>query len=729
MKRLLVSSLVLLVSLAPAEMVDYVNPFIGAASDVPLGPENIHGFGKCFPGVATPGGMVQLSPDTTTTNDNGSGYSWHHPTLEGFSFLHMSGVGWYGEFGNFQVMPTVGAREFDREKACAPLDHKLEVAKAGYYSVQLPRYGVKTELTCAPRAGIIRFTYPQSDCARLQIDLGRRVGQKQRWLAHSEQFVRRVNDTTIEGYMRCPCADGGWGRGDGGVSYTVYFSCEFSRPLEKWGAAEKLAPLADNQPEYRGTNLVFFTEFATAANEQVLMRAGFSFVDVDGARRNLANDIPDFNFERVRIAARQLWQNAFNCIDVEGGSEKERIIFATALYHSLIDPRMIADVDGRYRNAVGEVCQSGKFVQRTVFSGWDVFRSEFPLLTIIRPDIVRDTICSMMEVMDCGARNTLPVWDIFGCKSSCMIGNPLIPVITDAYEKGIRGFDAEHALELSLRSNVLRGNYNGAGKLLYRDLSSALEYAYDDWCAGRLAQLLGKDDVAATMFARAQCYTNYWSSEANWMRSRNRDGSWYKWEGRTKHGQGCVESNPYQQGWFVPHDIEGLIRLMGGRDKFTDELEQFFEKTRPDFLWNDYYNHSNEPVHNVPFMFAFSSRPYLVQKWTRRICNQAYGTDVFGLVGNDDVGQMSAWYVLTSIGIHPVCPGDGRWILTSPLFTRVTLRLPNGKTFIIKSNASAENIYIRRAVLNGHELKRPYITTAELNAGGILELELSNDHP
>lgn len=712
-----------------AAMVDCIDPMIGAVTYPEHEINNVHGFGKTFPGATTPFGMVQLSPDTITGGDNGSGYSYSHKTIEGFSLMHMSGIGWYGEFGNFQVLPTVGARQFDREKACSPFSHEQEVAKAGYYQVDLLRYGIRVELTAGPRTGFYRFTYPKCDSSRIQIDLGRRIGQKDRWLAASEQTVRVVGSRAIEGKIHCPHADGGWGRGDGFVMYTVHYRAEFSKPIEKFGVWDR-DEVFEGLRAYSGTNVGFFVEFPTDAGEQVEMRVGVSFVDVEGARKNLLADAPAFDFDGQRERARARWMAALEGIAVKGGTERERTIFATALYHAFIDPRAVADVDGRYRAADRTIGQSDDFVQRTVFSGWDVFRSAFPLYTLVRPDIVSDTVNSMLDVVRRGVRPSLPVWDIFGCGSSCMLGNPLIPVMADAWEKGIRTFDGTYALEQAVRTMNMKYACNLPNGWYPGSLSYTLEHAYDDWCVARLAEMQGRDDLAQTHFSRAKWYTNCWDRTVGWMRARNEDGSWKEWKGRTVHGQGCAESNPYQQGWFVPHDPEGLVRLMGGRGKFTDELERFFEGTPADFQWNDYYNHPNEPCHFIPYQFAFSEKPWLTQKWTRRILAQAYGTGPYGLCGNEDVGQMSAWYVLSAIGLHPNCPGDGRWYLTSPIFTETVIRLDPkyypGGTFTIRApKADAEHVYIRSVRLNGKTLDRLWISTKEVSAGGILELDLA----
>ncbi len=711
------------------DMADEVNPFIGAVTQHPRSALGGHGLGKTFPGAATPCGMIQLSPDTITGGDNGCGYSYHHETIEGFSFTHLSGVGWYGDFGNFQVMPTTGERILDREKAKSAYSHEREVAEAGYYAVTLDRYGIRAEMAAAPRAGILRFTFPESKEARVQIDLGRRVGQIGRWLKHSRQHVKVVDERTIEGRIECPWQDGGWGRGAGRVHYVVNYTCVFSKPFKKFGVWDK-EKILEGCREYTGANTGFFAEFDTAPGEQILMRAGLSYVDQEGARKNLANDIPDFDFDRVRAASLALWSDAFAGVKVKGGSVDDRIVFATCLYHALIDPRMIGDVDGRYMGSDGKIYRNEHFTARTVFSGWDVFRSEMPLLTLIRPDIVNDTICSMIRWMELGPRDTLPVWDLFGCTSSCMVGNPIIPCIADAYEKGIRGWDAETAWRLAEATSRRRGN--AACGWTPNSLSVTLEYAYDDWCMGKFAEMLGKKDDAKRYYERAGWYKNIWSEEAGWLRSRNADGSWTPWRGRHVHGQGAVESNPWQQGWFVPHDVYGLMELMGGAKKFADELELFFDKAPANFMWGDCYNHPNEVTHLVPFMFPHCGRPWLTQKWTRRICEGAYGNEVYGYVGNEDEGQMSAWYILAASGLHPECPGSGVWILTSPMFPEVSFRLDpkytKGKSFTIRANGvSKTNMYIRSAKLNGKLLDRAWITTKEVSNGGLLELEMGGE--
>lgn len=739
---------------------DYINPFIGASTSNEIG-GSVHGLGKTFPGAATPFGMVQLSPDTRTGDDTGPGYSWHHNTIEGFSFVHMSGIGWFGEFGNFLVMPTTGELKTSKGRDEKPeegyrsrFSNDTEVAKAGYYAVTLDDYNIRTELTAAPKAGMIRFTYPKSNQSRIQIDLSRRIGG-----TSTEQFIEVVDDRTIRGWMKCPPEGGGWGNGAGNVDYTIYFYCQFSKPLSDYGiwsanipddwerlrldvAGEKYQRLVSESmiekgiKKKQGKHLGFFTEFKTEANEEALLKCGISFVSMDGAKKNLEHDIPHWNFDKTRKQADDSWAKVLESIHVEGGTERDKIIFSTALYHSFIDPRVINDVDGNYIGADTKVhnLDDLNFQYRTIFSGWDVFRSQFPLMTIINPELVNDEINSLLQIAELSGRNYYPRWEIMNAYSGCMLGNPAVSVLVDAWQKGIRNYDIEKAYEYAKKSVEIFGNgekgytSKSSEDKKIASISHTLEYAYTDWCVGKLAEILGKDEEAKIYYKKGQNYRNIWDQDVKWFRGREEDGSWMKWQGKLKHGQGCKESNPYQQGWFVPHDIRGLQELMG-LDYFEQELLTFFDSIPGNFMWNNYYNHANEPVHHVPFLFNVIGKPWLTQKWSRTICEKAYGTDVLGLVGNEDVGQMSAWYILSAIGFHPVCPGDGIYQITSPVFNRVDIKLDDnyysGKKFtVIANNNSKENIYIQSAKLNGKVLNRSWISHKEVTDGGTLELEM-----
>jgi len=705
--------------------VDAVDPFIGS---VTTHPSSGHGLGKTIPGPCTPYGLVQLGPDTITGGDNGSGYSYEHKTIEGFSFTHMSGVGWYGDLGNLQVMPQVGEPVLDRVAAKSPFVKTSEKASAGYYAVTLDRGNIGVELTAAPRAGIIRFTFPEAPVSRIKVDLARRVGG-----CSVKQYVRRIDDRTVEGWMDCNAKGGGWGHGHGRCSYMVYFRMAFSVPMQAFGIWDQSTVWRD-RTEATTEAGGFFVEFPTTGGQQVLVKAGISFASLSGAAAHLEQEIPGWDFDEVHRAARATWAKALSVIDVEGGTKDQRQIFYTALYRTFIDPRCISDADGTFRAIDGALQKANGYTQRTIFSGWDVFRSQFPLMTLIAPRVVDDTINSLLYVARTDNQGRLPRWEMMLRESGCMLGDPAVSVIVDAWRKGIRNYDTAEAWK-AIRLTCLDPGRRRSGFKNWvekgwvpGDISRTLEYAYADACAAWFAQEMNAPEDAAVLWQRAQNYRNIFDPSVNWMRARNQDGTWAEWKGRTKHGQGCMESNPFQQGWFVPHDVPGLISLLG-KDRFIADLTEMLEKTPPDMKWNNYYNHANEPVHHVPFLPVYAGQPWLTQRWTREVINRAYKTGPYGLVGNEDVGQMSAWYVLAALGIHPVCPGDPVYIITSPLFPKATLRLDPtyypGGTFTVTTRATKPGaIYIRSATLNGKPLNRAWIRHDEITAGGTLSLEL-----
>ena len=736
------------------ELADYVNPFIGASTNVDAAGA-YHGLGKTFPGAATPFGMVQVSPNTITGGDNGSGYSYEHQTMEGFAMTQMSGVGWYGDLGNFLVMPmaggelqTIAGREDGSLKGYrSAYDKASETAQAGYYSVRLTDYDIQAECTATPRCGLLRFTFPENDRSRILVDLARRVGG-----TASEEYVEVMDSCTIRGWMRCLPEGGGWGNGAGQARYTVHFYATFSKPLETYGfwnaeipdgqdrhresvtstAYQQLvaqAPFTMGGHSIQGRHIGFFTEFPTIADEAVEMKVGISFVDMEGARKNYQAEAENLTFYQARYEAREKWQQELSRVTVSGGTEDERTIFYTALYHTMIDPRLYADADGRYIGGDYQVHQGrAGFDKRTIFSGWDVYRSQYPLQCLINPRMVSDMINSLVTLAEESGKNYYERWEFLNAYSGCMIGNPALPVIADAYQKGIRTFDAGKAYDIAVKTSELQGN----GSLGYTPgglaISQTLENCFADWCAGQLGLALGRPD-AQELIQKGQAYRNVFDPEVGWFRPRRADGEWEDWpeNARTREGYGCIESNPYQQGWFVPHDVAGMVELMGGREKVLADLNAFFDQTPENFLWNQYYNHANEPVHAVPFLFNRLGQPWKTQEWTRTICQKAYANRVEGLVGNEDVGQMSAWYVLAASGLHPYCPGDMRIEITSPLFDRIVFRLDKdyypGKSFIIEAHDnSPQNKYIQRAKLNGKPYNRCWLDFADIAAGGRLEL-------
>lgn len=744
----------------PGTPVAYVDPFIGASTNMDRA-GTYHGLGKTFPGATTPFGMVQISPNTITGGDNGSGYSHEHTTIEGFALTQMSGVGWYGDLGNFLIMPTTGTFHAVAGKEDGRIggyrshyDKASETAHPGYYSVLLTDYGIKAETSATPRCGIARFTFPKSDTARIQVDLARRVGG-----TAVEQYIKVVDDSTLTGWIHCTPAGGGWGDGGGKVEYKLYFYTRLSRPMENiafWStdfpegtrrhlndvnSTEYLRKVEQSRivrgvTELQGEHIGFFTEYSTEADECIEIKTGISFVDMEGARKNYMAEIDGKSFDEVHREAISLWDDALGKITVKGGTDKQLTAFYTALYHTMIDPRVCSDTDGRYTGADGKIHQSATdYARRTIFSGWDVFRSQFPLQNIINPSVVSDEINSLIAIAAESGRKYYPRWELLNAYSGCMIGNPAVPVIADAYAKGIRTFDVKKALEYAVNTS----EKFGTGHLGYSpepvSISCTLEYAYADWCVAQLAEVCGNDSLTAMFRDRAMAYRNVFDPTVGWFRPRMADGSWAEWDQatspRTREGFGCMESNPYQQGWFVPHDPDGLASLIGGREAAIADLDTLFARTPANMKWNAYYNHANEPVHFVPYLYNRLGAPWLTQKHTRNICDSAYGTGVEGLVGNEDVGQMSAWYVLSASGIHPSCPGDRFLEITSPIFDEIEYRLDNkyypGKSFrIIAHNNSRENIYIDHALLDGKQYDNCSIDFNDISRGATLELFMSS---
>ncbi|WP_246121102.1 GH92 family glycosyl hydrolase [Chitinophaga polysaccharea] len=737
---------------------DYVNPFIGASTNIAKAGA-AHGLGKTFPGAATPFGMVQVSPNTITGGDNGSGYSYEHEYIEGFAFTQMSGIGWYGDLGNLLTTPTTGPLQIIAGRHASlgkgyrsHYDKKSETANAGFYAAFLTDYGIRAEATAAPHSGMLRFTYPASQQSRIQMDLARRVGG-----TATEEFIRVSGKDAINGWIKCTPDGGGWGNGDGKADYTVFYYVRFSKPLKNYGAwsaaipgkqSRKLedissihydslvmgATITRHFQEEKGKHLGFYTEFATTEGEEVLMKVGISFVSIENARQNLEKEIPEWDFNQVRKNARDLWNKELSKMKISGGTADQRTIFYTALYHSMIDPRNTTDINGQYMGGDHRVHQSARFVKRSVFSGWDVFRSEFPLQTILNPTVVNDMINSLVTLADESNEQYLERWEFLNAYSGCMIGNPAIVVITDAWNKGIRNFDLAKAYQFARHTEEKFGNGASGFKIPSNDISATLEYAFSEWCMAQLADSLNKKEDALKYLELSKSYLHVFDTAKGWFRPRKEDGSWRPWpaEGRLKQDYGTVESNPYQQGWFIPFDVPALANLLGGPDKMVADLNDFFEKTPKSFTWNNYYNHANEPVHHVPFLFNKLGVPWLTQKWARIVCENAYSNTVEGLVGNDDVGQMSAWYVLAASGLYTVCPGDNRFEICSPVFDEIIINggksaYAPGKPFrIVARNNSPANKYIQSAKLNGHVYNKCWLTYQDIIAGGELELEMGS---
>ncbi len=637
----------------------YVNTIVGAVADIPdcyTGSVPAGG-GKTYPGACAPWGAVQFSPDTVTGGDNGPGYSYHNTAIEGFGINHLSGIGWYGDLGNFQVMPVIGEVPFhsalnahSRYQPGTPgreseFCHDTELTQAGHYGVTLSRYHIRVETTATIHCGIARMIFPETDKARVLIDLSRRIGGYSQW-----QEIRVVDQETIEGSIYCPHTAGGWGHGNGHVTYTLHFYAKFSRPFEKFGVWESGKDLGP-QTHYRGETSGFYAEYAAEEGEEILLKAGISYVSIRNARQNLETEAPHWEFDRYVAKVQAAWE-AQLCAVQASGPDKDKQKFYTCLYHVFLDPRNYTDCNGEFLAPDESVQKTDDYLCRTVFSGWDVYRSG--------------------------------------------------------------------------REDMRKYGY------IPGDISQTLENAFCDWCVSRFAKAAGHMEDAEKLEKQSRNYRNIFDPETGWARRKDAHGNWMETAGLYDE-RGCVESNIFQQSWFVPHDIPGLIGLMGGEEEFCERLEKFLSGADLSALWNDDYNHSNEPCHTVAHLFNFAGKPWRTQYWVRRIQNEAYHEGPFGYCGNEDVGQMSAWFVLTALGFHSTTAASGRYDLNTPYFQKQTVKLnPKYHSCIVSDTLTietdcdpGENWYIRGVALNGKPVSRPFVTYEELTAGGVLWYELS----
>ena len=724
----------------------YIDPIIGTVGDEKQ--NSIHGGGKTHPGACLPGGMVQVSPDTVTGGDNGTGYNYCQNTIEGFSINHMSGVGWYGDLGNLQIMPIVGETDLrsgsnaevpflkGEEGWKSSFSHEKETARAGYYSVELLRYHVLAEATATLHTGQLRFTFPSGGNAGVIFNFSRRIG------GHADyQHVDILDDTHLEGYIRCTPAGGGFGRGRGGISYTLYFVLEFSMPMKdkRFFCNEEFE--AENLTAFEAEDVGLLVRFGEEDGQRLIIRCGISYTDMEGARNNLREESVEFN-EAVEKAA-QAWEEAFSCIDVKGENETDLTLFYTCLYHVLLDPRISMDCDGRFRTAAGNV-RKADYVHRTMFSGWDVYRSEFPLLTLLRPDIVNDEINSLLSIA-VEKNSSFPRWELMGIDSKCMVGDPGLLVYADAYMKGIRGFDLEKAYAIAAASAKSAETLDGKpfmtlspktkeyveSAFVAKRLSDTLEFLLADYAMYKVAEDMGKTEDAAFFRNRVEHYRDNYNPETGFMGPRNADGSFIPVKDEYDH-TGCMESNIFQQSWFVPYDVEGLSNLFG-RERFVRLLERLFSRADFSKLWNEDYNHSNEPCHNLTHYFSMVGQPRCTQYWTRRVQKEAYRLGAFGFCGNEDVGQLSGWYVLSALGFAQVCPASPEFYLNTPLFREAQIHLNPvyhscaiSQQFVIACDKDPLKYpYIQEVYLNGQKVERPYLTYEEITSGGKLELILS----
>ena len=686
-----------------------VDPFIGTG-----------GNGHTFPGATMPFGMMQLSPDTRLTGWDGcSGYHYSDHVIYGFSHTHLSGTG-ISDYGDILLMPTVGKLSLSNRDYASGFSHQHETARPGYYSVKLDN-NVFVELTATLRAGLHRYTYPATDQARIILDLTHR----DRVL---DSGLKITGGTTFVGWRRSRS----WAR-----DQIVYFAGEFSQPFTAWGIA-KDDQVQENITDLRGPNVKAFFTFDARGGAPILVKVAISAVSIEGALRNLRAEIRDWNFDQVKADADRAWNKELSKIKVTGGSDAQLKTFYTALYHAMLQPNLFMDVDRQYLGRDFKIHTAPGFDNYTVFSLWDTFRAAHPLYTIIDQKRSVDFVKTFLTQYQQGGR--LPVWELAANETDTMIGYHAVPVIVDAVAKGIRGFDLNLALEAMKHSAEL----NQTGLSAYRNhgfigmeeeresLSKTLEYAYDDWCIAEMARLLGRTDDYRRYLRRAQFYENVLDKTSGFMRPRV-NGNWLSPFDPREVNFAFTEANSWQYSFFVPQDISGLISSMGGKDKFAKKLDELFT-TESKLTGREQvditgligqYAHGNEPSHHIAYLYDYVNQPWKTQYRVRQIMDNFYTPRPDGLIGNEDCGQMSAWYILSAAGFYPVTPGSSIYAIGSPLFPEVRFKLENGKQFVVKaSGVSATNIYIQSATLNRLPYRKSFLTHRDLMAGGELVFKM-----
>ncbi|MBO4983133.1 MAG: GH92 family glycosyl hydrolase [Clostridia bacterium] len=723
----------------------YVDPIIGTVGDEQK--ESMHGGGKTHPCATYPYGMVQLGPDTTTSGDNGTGYNYCQSTIEGFSFNHMSGIGWYGDLGNIQIMPIVGKTDLrsgsndevpfvkGKDGWKSSFSHENEVALAGYYSVLLDRYNVKAEATVSEHTGMLRFTYPKSSESGIIFNFSRRIA------GGADVEGVTISGNRIFGSITCTPKGGGFGRGNGNISYKLHFCLELSKEPKYTCFFENENLLNPSVKCATGSDLHLIACFDTEENEEILVKGGISYVDIIGAINNLNTECSHFDFDKLKGEADLAWENALSCASVQGGEETDLTLFYTCLYHTMLDPRTMTDCDGRF-SCVLEGGMKSNYNHRTMFSGWDVYRSQFPWLTLIDPECVNDTIKSLLNIATF-RNSSLPRWELMGNDSKCMVGDPGLIVLADAYVKGIDRFNYDFAYDLCKKSVFgIKESYGQEFNSLYpkdltertyvkNSLSETLEFLMANYALASFAYDLGEKEDYEYLLQRVSTYKDNYNKDLGFMCPRDENGKFIEVDSEYS-SIGCVESNIFQQGWFAPYDIKGLCELFG-KERAIALLERLFEEADFSKLWNEAYNHSNEPCHNITHYFNDLGLPRRTQYWTRRVQKEAYRLGAYGFCGNEDVGQLSAWYVLSALGFAQPCMGKPLYYINTPLFKRGEIKLNEkyhscslGTTFAVECDKDPnEYPYIEKIKLNGKEINEYYISYDQITNGGKLELILT----
>ena len=685
----------------------YVNVFIGTEGD-----------GNTFPGATMPFGAVQLSPDTGLEGPAKFGsYKYNHNSIIGFSHTHLNGVG-EPEYRDILMMPTVGDIKLipgDKEDTStgyrSSFDHKNETARPGYYSVLLDDYDIKVELTSTLRVGFHRYTFPETENAHIILDLEFPGGDAE------DLIITKVSENEIEGLRRSH----GWA-----YDQYVYFVAQFSKPFSSLEFAVDDI-IVKEQTGARGLNVKAVINYNTNRGEEILVKVGISAVSTEGARKNLQAEIPDWDFDGIVKKAKDAWNRELGKIEIEGGPKERKIFFYTSMYHAFMSPDIYMDVDGKYRGIDREVHQAEGFTNYTVFSLWDTFRALHPLFTIIEQERTNDFIRSLLQKYDDGGR--LPMWALAGNYTDDMLGYHAVPVIADAYVKGIRDYDVEKAYKAVKHSAELEKlglkYYKKIGYLPFdrqaESVSKTLEYSYDDWCILQMAKDLGSEDDIERYDQRSQFYKNVFDNTSGFMRGKSLDREWLAPFDPLKNSA-YSEGNAYQY-MFVPQDTDGLIAQMGGDQKFSQWLDVLFSLESDEVHEGSIgqYWQGNEPSHHLAYLYNFVGEAWKTQKLAHQILTELHSATPRGLSGNDDCGQMSAWYILSAMGFYSVTPGQDIYVIGSPLFEKATINLENKKQFIIEAkNSSDKNIYIQSASLNGNNYTKSYLKHKDIINGGTL---------
>ncbi|OKZ06381.1 glycoside hydrolase family 92 protein [Bacteroides nordii] len=707
---------------ASTDYTQYVNPFIGTDFT-----------GNTYPGAQAPFGMVQLSPDNGLPGwDRISGYFYPDSTIAGFSHTHLSGTG-AGDLYDISFMPVT----LPYKEAEAPLgihskfSHDDESATAGYYRVLLKDYNIHVELTATERCGIQRYTFPE---ARAAIFLN--LKKAMNWDFTNDTQVEIVDSVTIQGYR----FSDGWAR-----DQHIYFRTRFSKPFTSV-QIDTTAIIKDG--DHIGTATIARFDFDTQKDEQIIVSTAISGVSTEGAAKNLLAEVPDDNFDKYRNLTRDNWNRQLSKIEIVSNNTDDKVNFYTALYHSMIAPTIYSDVDGTYYGPDKKTHKTDGWVNYSTFSLWDTFRAAHPLFTYTEPERANDMVKSFIAFYEQNKR--LPVWNFYGSETDMMIGYHAVPVIVDAYLKGITDVDPEKALEACIATANI-DNYRGIGmykKLGYVpyniadsynaenwSLSKTLEYAYDDYCIAKMAEKMGKKEIADEFYKRSLNYKNLYNPATSFMQPKDDKGNFIKNFSPDEYTPHICESNGWQYFWSVQQDIDGLIALTGGKERFAQKLDSMFtyhpsaDDELPIFSTGmiGQYAHGNEPSHHVIYLYNAVEQPWKTQQYAAKVMHELYQNSPAGLCGNEDCGQMSAWYVFSAMGFYPVDPVSGKYEIGTPLFPEMQMHLSNGNTFtVLAPTVSKENIYIQAVKFDGKPYSKSYITHEQIMEGATLEFEMGN---